>query len=265
LTDEDGTPIRGNTWRIYAGNADPNIAPFRVDPNGNMVAVGGTFQSSSGTGARVVLDSTGLTTYNSSNVVQIEATTANNGELRAGNGVVRLNNGGIVIASTVRGNAIAFYDSTNTTAYGSIDASSSGIFIDAVDAILLNTNTGYIFLGGENDTTQVRLDSGTAAAPTLTDKLDTDTGMFFPTTNAVGFSTAGTERVRITSSSVNLVSGSYQVAGTNVVGSRITGWGTPSGTATRTTFATGTVTLVQLAERVKALIDDLRTHGLIND
>jgi hypothetical protein len=265
LTDEDGTLIRDDTWRIYVGNANPSIAPFRVDPNGNMVAVGGTFQSSSGTGARVVLDSTGLTTYNSSNVVQIEATTANNGELRAGNGVVRLNNGGIVIASTVRGNAIAFYDSTNTTAYGSIDASSSGIFIDAADDIILNTNTGSILLVGENDTTQVKLDSGTAAAPTLTDKLDTDTGMFFPTTNAVGFSTAGTERVRITSSSVNLVSGSYQVAGTNVVGSRITGWGAPSGTATRTTFATGTVTLVQLAERVKALIDDLRTHGLIND
>ncbi len=36
-----------------------------------------------------------------------------------------------------------------------------------------------------------------------------------------------------------------------------------SGTATRTTFATSTVTTVQLAERVKALIDDLRTYGLL--
>ena len=34
-------------------------------------------------------------------------------------------------------------------------------------------------------------------------------------------------------------------------------WATPTGTATRTTFATGTVTLPQLAERVKALIDDI--------
>jgi hypothetical protein len=44
---------------------------------------------------------------------------------------------------------------------------------------------------------------------------------------------------------------------------RRTGWGAPTGTATRTTFASGSVTLPQLAERVKALIDDLTTHGLI--
>jgi hypothetical protein len=54
------------------------------------------------------------------------------------------------------------------------------------------------------------------------------------------------------------------VVGTNqVVSARRTGWAAPTGTATRTTFATSTVTLPQLAERVKALIDDLTTHGLI--
>lgn len=56
---------------------------------------------------------------------------------------------------------------------------------------------------------------------------------------------------------------SYSVNGTKVVGTRVTGYGVPTGTATRTTFATGSVTLPQLAERVKALIDDLTTHGLI--
>ena len=54
------------------------------------------------------------------------------------------------------------------------------------------------------------------------------------------------------------------VVGTNqVVSSRKSGWVAPTGTPTRTTFATSTVTLPQLAERVKALIDDLTTHGLI--
>lgn len=43
----------------------------------------------------------------------------------------------------------------------------------------------------------------------------------------------------------------------------ITGWDAATGTATRTTFATGSVTLPQLAERVKALIDDLTTKGAI--
>lgn len=56
---------------------------------------------------------------------------------------------------------------------------------------------------------------------------------------------------------------SFTVLDTNVVSQRRTGWAAPTGTATRTTFNTATVTLAQLAERVKALIDDLTTHGLI--
>jgi len=52
---------------------------------------------------------------------------------------------------------------------------------------------------------------------------------------------------------------------TKILGSRKTGWGTPSGTSDKTTFATSTVTTEQLAERVKALIDDLRSHGLIGN
>jgi hypothetical protein len=53
------------------------------------------------------------------------------------------------------------------------------------------------------------------------------------------------------------------VNGTQIATTRRTGWGAPTGTPTRTTFATGSVTLPELAERVKALIDDLTTHGLI--
>lgn len=55
----------------------------------------------------------------------------------------------------------------------------------------------------------------------------------------------------------------YNCTGTAVVGTRKTGWAAATGTATRTTFATGTVTLPVLAEHVKALIDDLISHGLI--
>ena len=49
----------------------------------------------------------------------------------------------------------------------------------------------------------------------------------------------------------------------NVVGTRKTGWAAATGTATRTTFETALVTTAQLAERVKGLIDDLISHGLI--
>lgn len=56
---------------------------------------------------------------------------------------------------------------------------------------------------------------------------------------------------------------SVLINGVQAITSRRTGWTGATGTATRTTFATGSVTLSQLAERVKALIDDLTTHGLI--
>ncbi|MFM6207483.1 hypothetical protein, partial [Planktothrix sp.] len=56
---------------------------------------------------------------------------------------------------------------------------------------------------------------------------------------------------------------SFFVGNNQVVSSRRTGWTAPTGTASRTTFVTSTVTLVQLAERIKALIDDLTAHGLI--
>lgn len=57
--------------------------------------------------------------------------------------------------------------------------------------------------------------------------------------------------------------GNIHVGSSQVLTSRRSGWGTPTGTATRTAFDTSTVTLSQLAERVKALVDDLTTHGMI--
>lgn len=55
----------------------------------------------------------------------------------------------------------------------------------------------------------------------------------------------------------------YRLNGLQVLTTRRTGWSVATGTATRSTFATSTVTTAQLAERVKALIDDLTAHGLI--
>ncbi len=53
------------------------------------------------------------------------------------------------------------------------------------------------------------------------------------------------------------------INGTQVLTTRRTGWAAATGTATRSTFATSTVTTAVLAEHVKALIDDLITHGII--
>lgn len=64
---------------------------------------------------------------------------------------------------------------------------------------------------------------------------------------------------------VNLSAGVLQMAGTQVVTTRRTGYtNAMTGTANRATaYDTSTITLVQLAERVKALLDDQTTHGLI--
>lgn len=61
------------------------------------------------------------------------------------------------------------------------------------------------------------------------------------------------------------VNGRLVIANQQVVGRRKIDWYAPTGTATRSTFATSTVTLEQLAERMKALIDDLAAHGLIGE
>lgn len=66
----------------------------------------------------------------------------------------------------------------------------------------------------------------------------------------------------VTTESVN-VAGVYKVAGTQVLGTRKTGWTAATGTAARTTFVTSTVTLEELAKRVKAIQDDLISHGVI--
>jgi hypothetical protein len=54
--------------------------------------------------------------------------------------------------------------------------------------------------------------------------------------------------------------------GSQILAARKTGWSTATGTKTRTTFVTDSVTLPELAARVGALIDDLHNtagHGLI--
>lgn len=59
------------------------------------------------------------------------------------------------------------------------------------------------------------------------------------------------------------VGGAYRVDGVKVVGNRVTGWSAASGAASRATFDSATATTAQLAQRLKALIDDLIGHGLI--
>jgi formylmethanofuran dehydrogenase subunit C len=56
-----------------------------------------------------------------------------------------------------------------------------------------------------------------------------------------------------------------EVNGVQVVGDQDTGWGDPTGTSDKGTFDTGTVTLPDLAEFVKAMYEALKAHGLIGN
>lgn len=59
------------------------------------------------------------------------------------------------------------------------------------------------------------------------------------------------------------LSSQLTIAGNKVVASRQTGWTAPTGTASRASFDPASVSLPDLAQRVKALVDDLSAHGLI--
>jgi hypothetical protein len=78
------------------------------------------------------------------------------------------------------------------------------------------------------------------------------------TDNTVDIGASGATRPRTA-----YLATSLDVAGSQVVTGRKPGWTAATGTATRTTFVTGSVLLPALAEHVKALIDDLISHGLI--
>jgi hypothetical protein len=85
--------------------------------------------------------------------------------------------------------------------------------------------------------------------------------------NVFGYNATGNGSNTVTIGDFNITNnffrGALSLNATQVVSTRRTGWTAPTGTPTRTTFTTSTVTLTGLAERVKALIDDLITHGLI--
>lgn len=73
--------------------------------------------------------------------------------------------------------------------------------------------------------------------------------------------TAGT-RLAIGANDSRLVADSAEATGLRWQAASA-GWAAATGTATRTPFATSTVTLTELAERLKALIDDLMTQKVL--
>lgn len=148
-----------------------------------------------------------------------------------------------------------------------------------------STNTSAVTAAAVTVATTTLASTGTAAASfaarhlyqlhdaggTLSDAVALDAKWTTATAGAeeaayeVRLSKAGTLTLSLTAAPTYLnihdAAGQLRINGTKVMGPRITGWSAPTGTATRSTFDTTTVTLQALAERVKALIDDGFAHG----
>jgi len=137
----------------------------------------------------------------------------------------------------------------------------------AGDVTLLNVNdilAAFNFYGADGTTMRpsaaIRVITEVAGASNMKAGFRFDIGTGIAVTEAMRLDTNNV--LSLVGAASELRIGGVAAANRVLVG-RQTGWAAATGTATRTTFATGSVTLVVLAEHVKALIDDLITHGLI--
>lgn len=105
-----------------------------------------------------------------------------------------------------------------------------------------NTQQQYLITNSSSATAAMSLSGGTS------------------TFSAIG--SGGSVPVQMISTGSGATSGLFH-GGSKVTGARITGWNPPTGTAVKGSYATSTATVTQVAEALKALIDDLVTHGLI--
>lgn len=128
--------------------------------------------------------------------------------------------------------------------------SSTSLDYYARGTLVANYSTNYHILFGPNLTNRCNLYIGSGGDPSL--YLDSVNPIYIRDTSS---------NVRWTLSTA--ATPALSANGVQLLTTRRTGWAAATGTATRTAFATGSVTLPQLAARVKALLDDLLTHGLI--
>lgn len=149
-----------------------------------------------------------------------------------------------------------YHDGVNSVTYSDGDRGVFSAHGNLIGAAVAAKGTGptidlFQNSGGTTDQRRFRMSiSGNLLA--LTSR--TDAGVASKTLLTLAHNSGAMNLPNATTLSINSV---------QALTTRRTGWTAATGTATRSTFATGSVTTAQLAEAVKALIDDLISHGLI--
>lgn len=121
------------------------------------------------------------------------------------------------------------------------------------------------------DASTVSLIAATATTANVFNTVATTVNVAGAATTLTIGATTGTMTLRNPTINLSNASGVLQINGLQVVQARITGWGAPTGTISRaafTTTASGSYVQAELTatiEALKAVITDLRTHGLINN
>lgn len=122
-----------------------------------------------------------------------------------------------------------------------------------------------------NAVTTAKIQSQAVTGPKLSATMDITQTFNFDNGSVINFKTGSVIQdngVTVTQNSVLITGGTAGDLSSMLISQFLssanvqTGWVAATGTATRSTFATGSVTLPQLAERVKALIDDLLARNL---
>lgn len=248
---EGGTAVSGVARKQAANTGTMFGGHFQVKDETAAATVGGIV------GAEINIQANGADTNGNRIGLDLIAKTygaGTAGEFTAG---LRIRNNAAVAGGKWK-NALLIQDGNQTTPQAVTIENSPG---SGTGYGISDTGTkavGAIF-GGTYGSAAIRLTSGSYIAMEATSVIKTAYGV---TSNIWGFYNGANERAGFDMTATPRL----RIAGTAVLGARKTGWAVPTGTATRTTFDTASVTLPQLAERVKGLIEDLHStagHGLI--
>lgn len=169
------------------------------------------------------------------------------------------------------------------------------IYLDASDQFQLAPGGQKLIIGSQE--VQVGDVNGTIQVGFIVSRSESDTYISLPGSNIIRFATNGSVKARFDSDGFAMqsalifdtdgiadigkiagtpfrpndvfvkrnvdIDGVFMKGGTQVVGARVTGWTVATGTPSRGTFATSTVTTEELAKRVMAMEQDLIAHGII--